>query len=304
MNFNKAISKIAKKTFEIANHPVFKVLKKARKRYIGIVVNSTVIYLLIYLIVLLIYQTATAIASITSNIHFIYFYNRIFFLTSGKSTIWSRDYILTVFSAAPAVSIYLCVICVMVFLKVYRNQSRYKLFFVWCYTLLLNRIISVFVIGIVFTLWGSNLIVDWLYLNRSTKIIFCAFSIILLLFVGKVSAKAFLYTADTPILILSVDKRLAFLLTQVLIPAIIGNIVLFLLLLPYISFLEVSVALSSVIMIIPVFFNYKKFKVTEAITMLGNDIRDEQYNIDKMNLLILIIFYITYRLIFIKGIVI
>ena len=302
MNFERAITKITKKINGLARHDVSVVLKKTRKRYIGIVINSTVIYLFIYFIVLLLYQTATVIASNTFNIHLIYFYNRIFFITSGKSTVWNLDSILTVFSSAPAVMIYFCAICIVVFITKFNQESRYKLLFVWGYTLILNRIISVFAIGLVFTLWGSNLIVDWLYLDRSAKIIFCAFSIIIILLVGKLSAKAFLYTAESPLLVKSDVKKLAFLISQAFIPAVIGNIILFILLLPYINFLEVAVALSSVLMIIPVFFNYKKFKVIEAITILGNDIRDEQYNINKVNILILIVFYITYRLVFIKGI--
>jgi hypothetical protein len=302
MNFEKAIARITEKINDLARHPVSVVLKKTKKRYIGIVINSTVVYLFIYFLVLLLYQAATVIASITFNIHLICFYNRIFFMTSGKSTVWNQDSILTVFSSAPAVMIYFCAICIVIFITKYNKESRYKLLFVWGYTLILNRIISVFAIGLIFTLWGSNLIVDWLYFDTSAKIIFCAFSIIILLLVGKFSAKSFLYTAETPLLVKTDAKKLAFLISQALVPAIIGNIILFILLLPYINFLEVAVALSSVLMIIPVFFNYKKFKVIEAISILGNDIRDKQYNINKDNILILIVFYIIYRLVFIKGI--
>jgi hypothetical protein len=302
MNFDKAVRKISKSINALAKDPVFEALKKTRKRYIGIIINSTVVYLFVYLIVLLIYMIATVIVSSTYNIHLVCFYNRLFFLTSGKSSVWNRDSILTVFSSAPVVMIYFCAICIVVFLNRFSKESRNKLFFVWGFTLILNRIISVFAIGLVFTLWGSNLLVDWLYFDRSIKIIFCAFSIIILLLVGKYSAKAFLYTAESPMLIKSDTKKLAFLISQVFFPAIIGNIILLILLLPNISFLEVAVALSSVVMITPVFFNYKKFEVIEAISMLGNDIKDQQYNLNKTNILILIVFYIIYRLVFIKGI--
>jgi len=302
MNFDKAISEITGKINDITNHPVFAVLKKSKKRYIGIAVNSTVIYLFVYLCILLLYQTATVIASSTFNIHLIYFYNRIFFLTSGKASVWNRDSILTVFSSAPVVMAYFCAICIVVFLTKFREATRFKLFYVWGFSLILNRVICVFAIGLVFTLWGSNLIVDWMYFDKSSKIIFCAFSIIALLLIGKVSAKAFLYTAESPLLVKANEKKLAFIISQVFIPTIAGNFILFILLLPYINFLEIAVALSSVLMIIPVFFNYRKFKVIEAISILGADVKDKQYNINKLNILILLGFYILYRIVFIKGI--
>ena len=302
MNFNRALRIVTRKIDQFKNHPVFGLFNASKKRYLGIIINSTVIYVFVSLLVLLIYQTATVIAASSFGIHLIYFYNRIYFLTSGKSTVWCRDSILTVFSGAPAVTIYIAAICVVVFLTRYKKESRYKLLFVWGYTLILNRIISIFAIGLVFTLWGSNLIIDWMYFDRSSKIVFCAFSIIILLFIGKVSARAFLYTSDSPLLVKTDDKKLIFLFTQAMIPALLGNIILFILLLPHISFIEVAVALSSLIMLIPIFFNYKSFEVIEAISMLGCDIRDEQYNIDKLNILILLVFYILYRLVFIKGI--
>ena len=304
MHLNNLFKRVAAEINNIRTHPVFGILKESPKRYTSIAINSTVLYVLTYLVALVIYQTATVMAASSYNIQLIDYYDHIFFLTTGKSLMWNKDSILTVFSSGPLVSVYFCAIFLVIFLTKYSKEVKYKLMLVWAYLQLINRIICVFAVGLVLTLWGSNLLIDWLYVDKSMKILFFAFSLILLLIVGRISVGAFLYTASSPMLLKNNEKRLAFLIAQVFIPAVMGNIILFILLLPNINYLELLVALSTLIMIIPVFFSYKKFRVIDAITIINERTEDKYYSINRRYVIILLVFYIVYRLTFIRGILV
>ena len=289
------------KITELKESEVTQNFRLAPKRYISIIVNSTVIYLITYIITLIVYNTATVIIAASYKIQIIYWYNKILYITSGRASIWNRDSIITIFTSGPLITLYIGAICLVLFLTQYRKYNNFLLFYVWGFIQIANRIISLFVIGLIFTLWGSNLIVDWLYFDRDMKIAFSAFSILLLLVIGKISTLAIIYTADSPMIVKSKSQRNTFLLSNAIIPAFLGNFILFFLFLPNINFTEIAIAFSSIIMLIPTLYNHKKFKVVEAISILGQDIRNEIYLIRKRDIVFLVAFFIIYRIIFWKG---
>ncbi len=300
-SFKKKLSYYFSTKFtELKESEVVQNFRLAPKRYLSIIVNSTTVYIITYLITLIVYNTTTVILGASYNIQMIYSFNKILYITSGKANVWNQDSIITIFSFGPLITFFIGVICLILFITQHRKYNDYLQFYVWGFIQVANRIISLFVIGLIFTLWGSNLIVDWLYFDRDMKIIFSAFSILLLLGIGSISTTAIIYTADSPMIVKKESQRITFLLSSAIIPAILGNFMLFFLFIPKINFIEIAIAFSSIIMLIPTLFGHKNFRVIEAVSILGKDIRNEIFIIRRRNILFLIAFYIIYRVVFWK----
>ena len=69
---------------------------------------------------------------------------------------------------------------IMLYRKFSNTDSIVKLFFLWGALHFINRVIGSFAIGSIFLLYGSNLIVDWLYLGMEIKILVVAIAIVIL----------------------------------------------------------------------------------------------------------------------------
>jgi len=225
-----------------------------------IALDSTVIYVLSFLFVYFVYQFVTSFIAGQYFIRVVLFYNEIKWLTPDNSKFWYSDSALTIFAAGPLISVFMAFVFIMLYRKFSNTDSIIKLFFLWGALHFVNRVIGSFAIGSIFLLYGSNLIVDWLYLGMEIKILVVAIAIVLLLLVGNYSVFSILTSANSFTLINN-KNRGQFIKNQVFIPWFAGSIILFFLYLPKIPLHELLINISMLIMLIPTYFRFDSFMI-------------------------------------------
>ena len=265
-----------------------------RKLFFPIIINSTVTYILAFLFSFMVYQVITIIGAASCNIHVRFLYNGLRFVTGDYSSSWTSDTALIVFISGPAVSIIMGLTCFFISQSLMGLKTNLKLFFLWTSLHFFNRVLSFFILGNIFFLYGPNLILDWLYFSEGTKIIFSGIAFILLIVIGMRYLTAFIHSANN-INLVKQPKRFSFLLSQTLIPFVIGNIFMLFFFFPKIPFVEVLINLFVIVIIVPIFFKFRKFPIININEPL------KIYPVDKMYIFFLVGLAFVYRLIFIKG---
>lgn len=269
-------------------------IRQNKDIYYPIIINSAICYTLAYIFIYFFYQLATFIASIGSGINVAIGYNGIKFITGDYSPLWNKDSLFAVFLSGSIITLFFGIVALLLYIVIMYSKLTLKIFLLWVFLHAFNRIISTFVLGNIFFLYGPNLILDWIYLGNEFKILLSAFLLLLLLIIGMFSSNAFLHSTDSVHLIKK-KNRLSFLLSQVLIPYLIGNIAIVVFFLPKLPFIELAINLCMIIVISPIFFHYKNFSVLEI------DEPVMKFNINRRFLFILIISVVVLRLLFIKS---
>ncbi|MFZ4401746.1 MAG: hypothetical protein ACOYO1_17080 [Bacteroidales bacterium] len=232
-----------------------------RKRIFKLIaLDSTVIYVLAFLFVYFVYQFITAFIAGQYFIRVVLFYNELKFLTPDNSKFWYSDSALTIFASGPLVSIFLAFVFIMLYRKFSNSDSIIKLFFLWGALHFINRVIGSFAIGSIFLLYGSNLIVDWLYLGMEIKILVVVAAIIVLLIIGNYSVFPLLTSANSFTLINS-QNRTRFVKNQIFVPWLFGSFILFLIYLPRVPVHELLINLSMLIMLLPTYFRFENVMI-------------------------------------------
>ena len=170
---------------------------ESKRMFNLIALDSTVIYVLSFLFVYFVYQFITAFIAGQYFIRVILYYNEIKWLTPDNSKFWYSDSALTIFASGPLISIFMAFVFIMLYRRFSNTDSIIKLFFLWGALHFVNRIIGSFAIGSIFLLYGSNLIVDWLYLGMEIKILVVAIAIVILLLIGNYSVFSILTSANS-----------------------------------------------------------------------------------------------------------
>jgi len=238
-------------------------LKKERERlriFRLIALDSTATYVLAFLFVYFVYQFITAFIAGQYFIRVILFYNEIKFLTPDNSKFWYSDSALTIFASGPLISIFMSFVFIMLYRRFSNTDSIIKLFFLWGALHFINRVIGSFAIGSIFLLYGSNLIVDWLYLGMEVKILIVAASIILLLIIGNYSVFPMITSANSFTLINS-KNRARFIKNQIFIPWLAGSLFLLVIYLPKIPLHEILINVSMFILLLPAYFRFDSIMV-------------------------------------------
>ncbi len=271
--------------------------KQVKRNNVIIAVNSTVMYIFTFLLVSFLYQLITATVASEYKVNTIFYLDKLKFLTPDNNfEIWNKDSALTVFGAAPLISLVLAFVCIMMYARFSEEASVMKLFFLWGALHLLNHVLGAFTIGTIFFMYGSNLLVDWMLLGMEMNIVLAAAAIILLIIVGNYSVMPILTSTNSNFL-LQEENRRSFVFNQVYKPWLFGSIILFLFYLPETPKLENFLNVSMLIMLLPVYFRYRspKFPTNELE-------EDSVYKLSWRFITILIFFIIILRIIFIDGI--
>jgi hypothetical protein len=219
------------------------------------VVNSTMIFILSYILVYLFYWiTCVLVASVYNLDSILYYYDLRF---NDHSPLWNRLNILMVTGIPPALCLILAVFLFQVAFKSKKFVGLQKLFILWSTFHLFNHFFGAFPSGIV-TDEGLGYVAAWLYLNTAFKFLLSLVSIFTLGAIGFYSAKYILETADSYQRIKG-DNRLRFIFFQMALPWFIGTIALLLLRMPE-NFnypYETLMLFSTIFMVAPAFFNEK-----------------------------------------------
>ena len=273
-------------------------LDTSKRNNIIIAVNSTIIYIFTFLITYIIYQLITATVASEYRVDTVFYLDNLKFLTPDNNfEIWTRDSAITVFGAAPIISLVLAFISIMMYRRFSEDNSIIKLFFLWGALHFINRVLGSFIIGTIFFLYGSNLIADWMYLGTEMKIVITAIALIVQIIIGAYTVIPILTSANTSSMVKGENRR-SFIFNQIYIPWLIGSVCLFLFFLPKLPIMENLINVTMLIMLVPLYFRYRSPMLPGA----EEEHEEVVYKFSWRFVIFLIIFVIFLKIVFIEGI--
>ena len=188
--------------------------------------NSTVMFVLAFIIVYLFYQMTVIFTASQFGISGVLYYYQVFWPIGNSSPLWFPYYkIILITGSGP----FFCLILGLLFFRVFavRTQNPVtKLFFLWIAFHALNMFFGAFVAGVT-TNDGFGYVALWLYMNIVFRILFSLIFLFALAAFGYHATKLFLETAQSPLMLKSENRR-EFLLFQVLLPGILGGLIIML----------------------------------------------------------------------------
>ena len=235
-----------------------KILNK--KNFWVIVINSMVFFLLAYLFIYFIAQLATVVTSSMFDIDTIIYYYRVYY--DIDKTQWDFDSVKGVFSAGPIAALFFAIIFLIIYSKVRETDGLLKLFFLWGYLIGFTFFFGSFFLGTVFNR-GFGYVLTWSYVMDTGRMFFLILSFIVLIIIGYMSTKSFLFSANSYFNSLNETKRKFFVHSQLTVPYFLGIAIIFLIKIPnnsYNNYYELFQMLSMLIIIIPILLRYNSYQ--------------------------------------------
>lgn len=219
------------------------------------IINSTVIYILTFIITYLIYWLSEMfMASLYGLDSILYYYDLRF---NDYSPLWSRFNILVITGVPPFLSLAIGLLIHRKLFKLKRFNSIQKLFLLWWALHSLNHFFGAFASGIV-TDEGFGYVAAWLYMNTAFKFMFAIIALFMLGLIGYYSKQHFLETSNSQHRIRR-ENQTSFIFSQALIPWLAGTGLLVALRIPH-NFdypYETLMLFSMGFLVVPAFFNPK-----------------------------------------------
>jgi hypothetical protein len=238
----------------IRNH--FRETAPRRKLFYYISFNSTVLYMLSYLVLFLIYQAITVIAASFFDYPVIVKYWEIYFNIGPDA--WYHDSVKTIFSSGPLILFLVGIICLIIFNNLKEMPGNFKLFFLWGFLHGINMLFGALLIGTLFET-GVGHVISWMYVMDTGKMMYSTISIFILVIAGLIATKSFLVSGNAYFNEMTIHHRGLFMRAQVLMPYIIGNALLFLMRQPKFMYYETFTSLVLIISLLPVMISYGTF---------------------------------------------
>ncbi len=231
------------------------------KAYIPYVFNSTILYVLAYLLVYLSYQLAVIITAGNFGIDSVLYYYEVMFPVGNNSPLWTDFSIIAITLSGPLISLLLGILYYRYFLKKRQPANRMvKLFLIWLSFHSFNMFLGAWTAGII-TDQGFGYVANWLYLPTAAKFFLSLVFVFLMAFIGFKSTQAFLETANSSARIRK-SNRPWFILSQAVLPWLIGTGILLAIKIPNatpqhhnIIVYDAILLFSILALIVPMFFN-------------------------------------------------
>lgn len=211
-------------------------------------INSTAYYLLSYLFVFTLHQLAMLVAAGIFDFQVQLDYSRILFMVSDYD--WSFDSVKIIYSAGPLVTLITAVFMAVVAHRYKEYTGSLKLFFLWglvhCVSLFFGSAYAGALLG-----EGFGHVLIWMFMGDTGKLIVTLLSLFLLATTGIAISRMFLLSANVYYNLLKIENKIAFILSQVIIPFIAGSILIIAMRLP-LSFYELLRILTPLIVVLTI----------------------------------------------------
>lgn len=263
-----------------------------KRKSLNIIINSTAFYLLSYLVVFLLFQFTTIIASNIFDISTSLYYNKIGFNAIPEA--WTFDAVKVIYSSGNIVLFMVSVSFLVIIIKALEFNGLLRLFFLWCFVHSVSMLFGSFIIG-AFNFEGFGIVLSYLYLADTAKMLLLFSGLLLLIGIGMAMVKAFLFSANIYFNFLSPEMRPAFRRDQFIIPFVIST--LFLLVIKYpLSLYETLMLFIPFFILMPLFWGIGRFPVFYF------EETEKSIQISTRLIIITLGVYILYRIIFGIGI--
>jgi len=220
------------------------------KQRLIISLNSTVLFLIAYMLVFMFTSIATAISASAFEITTEIQYSQILYYI--RSYDWTSDAVKTIFSTGPILSLILGILLWILYTKVSEETGILKLLVVWMFIHCILFFFGDMMMGALFSK-GFGYVIMYLYFMDTGKMIITLFAISTMFTLGLIVARPLLFTANTYLNVLPGNQARRFSLVQYIIPFVAGNIIIGLVKLPGISLYEIFLNASIILFLIPIY---------------------------------------------------
>ncbi len=287
-----------------------------KNRLVYTYLNSTISFLLSFIIIFFINQIVTvyvcSLYNIPTLLHsfggFINYNSRyrqimdyfdIIYLVGPYSYLWTRFNIIVIFGAAPFLSLLMAVLFYKLFLISKTKLKFLKLFFLWSLINSFNMFFGAYIAGAI-TRSGFIKFSEWIFYSNKydiSEIIMMVCSMIVLITIGYFTRTFFLKAADHKDLTIP-KNRIYYLFAQVLLPYLSGILFLVLISVPYIVHFNIFIYLPIFLVVATAVVSPRGFQ-KENVSVSRHK-RD--YNILKYGTFLLFLIILIFKMFFYKGI--
>jgi len=263
-----------------------------KRKSLNIIINSTAFYLLSYLLVMLLFQFATAVASNIFDIPTTLYYNKIAFNAMPDS--WTFDAVKVIYSSGNIILFLVSISFLVVIFKAMELNGLLRLFFLWGFIHSISMLFGSFIIG-AFNFEGFGIVLSYLYLADTAKMLLLFTGLLILIAIGMAMVKVFLFSANIYFQFLSPEMRPAFRRNQFIIPFLIST--LFLLVIKYpLSLYETLMLFIPFFMLMPLYWGIGRYPVFYFEEV------EKTIKMSKKLVLTTVVIYIFYRIVLGIGI--
>ncbi|MCX6250156.1 MAG: hypothetical protein NTX61_05320 [Bacteroidetes bacterium] len=224
--------------------------------YVIITLNSTLLFLLSYFIIIFFSQFVTAFAASWFNIHTIIHFNTIDFLITSRQ--WKKRSEFGVYGIGPVLVCIIAILCYMRYTKNWKYSRYQRMFFLWVMYQAVTYILGGLFFGS-FIYGRCAAAIGFVFPNRLYLWALGLLTAGAMIFLGSRYYKMFLSSSKMYFTDFNKAIHRPYLVNQVIFPFILGNIVIILLSLPDFSALETGVNLSMLLLLIPLWIRANNY---------------------------------------------
>jgi len=238
-----------------AGPPIWKQIFEGKQ--IKIATNSLVLFLMSYFFIDFFTHLSMAVTSLLFEYKTIIYYYNIEFLVDYDD--WFADSIKTIFATGPIVGLIIAFLSMVIYSKVYLETGILKILLLWSMFHGANSIIGGTLIGNIMGK-GFGYVIMYLYYSDTGKLIMSLLMILISIIIGTVSTKYWIMSANSYVNYSKPHQRTAFMLSQVLIPYILGTFIIWLITLPNGLRYDTNVNIALIFMVLPPLFLHKYYQ--------------------------------------------
>ncbi|HOH91384.1 MAG: hypothetical protein WBJ48_07850 [Bacteroidales bacterium] len=231
------------------------------QRYAAYVIQSTLVFIISYIIAYFIYQFAIIFMAAHFGIDSVLYYYEVMFPIGDASNLWTPFNIIMITLAGPVISLIFGLIWYRWVMRKVKRPAM-KLFFLWLAFHSFNMFFGAFVAGVI-TNQGFGYVANWLYLGIPLKIFFSLIALGILTYLGWHSTPHILSTTNSPRRI-NRYNRSYFILSQMIIPWFIGSLLMLWIKIPNrtpqhenILLYDIIILVAMAFLVIPPLFNHQ-----------------------------------------------
>jgi hypothetical protein len=193
----------------------------SRKNFWIITVNSTVSFILAYLLIFYINQFMYIFTATMFHIPVSFDWDQVYYHIEPYQ--WTHDMVSTIFAFGPIMIFILGIVFLGAFYAIKEEKSNLKMFFVWFSLIAFNSFFGNLLIGNLFTK-GMGFVFQWMYLSDTARLVIALIGFFGLLLTAVVMKRPILYTSNNYFNTLN-EKNFPFFFTgQVILPFIFGSL--------------------------------------------------------------------------------
>jgi hypothetical protein len=157
-------------------------IQKQRKRLLHFAINSTVLFLITYIIAYVTYQALVMFVASRFGINSVFYFYEVAFPIGNNSSLWSDFNIILITFSGPLISVILGVYYLLLYVRKGKTKGLTKLFVLWLSFHFLNFFMGAFVGGAI-THQGFGYVIEWLFMPPILRF---ALSILFLFGIGVI----------------------------------------------------------------------------------------------------------------------